>query len=256
MKKLLLIFVVGIVIIVGALVFGVSKLGPLIKTAVNTYGPKLTKTELSLGDVSISILSGKAELKDFFLGNPKGFTSSEAMKVGSIFIDIDEKSITSDTIVIHTIEVIAPAITYEKTRGADNFKTIMNNVSSASKQAGSQKDASSKEPSSGSGKKMIIEDFLLKQGTVTLATSLTGGTSIRARLPDITMKNIGGTGASPQQVAEEIFKAVYKEITSRAVTDSLNQGLKEFGKSLGTVGEDAKNQAEGLKETFKGVFGK
>ena len=94
MKKLLLIGGVVIVIIVGALVFGVSKLGPLIKTAVNTYGPKLTKTELSLGDVSISILSGKAELKDFFLGNPQGFTSSEAMKVGSIFIDIDEKSIT------------------------------------------------------------------------------------------------------------------------------------------------------------------
>ena len=70
------------------------------------------------------------------------------------------------------------------------------------------------------------------------------------------MKNIGGTGASPQQVAEEIFKAVYKEITSRSVTDSLNQGLKEFGKSLGTVGEDAKNQAEGIKETFKGLFGK
>ena len=132
MKKLLLIGVVGIVIIVGALVFGVSKLGPLIKTAVNTYGPKLTKTELSLGDVSISLLSGKAELKDFFLGNPKGFTSPEAMKVGSIFIDIDEKSITRDTIVIHTIEVIAPAITYEKMRGADNFKTIMNNISSAS----------------------------------------------------------------------------------------------------------------------------
>jgi len=256
MKKLLLIVGVVVVIIVGALVFGVSKLGPLIKTAVNTYGPKLTKTELSLGDVSVSILSGKAELKDFFLGNPKGFTSSEAMKVGSIFIDIDEKSITGDTIVIHTIEVIAPAITYEKTRGADNFKTIMNNVSSASKQPGSQKGASSKAPSSGAGKKMIIEDFLMKQGTVTLATSLTGGKSISARLPDITMKNIGGTGASPQQVAEEIFKAVYKEITSRAVTDSLNQGLKEFGKSLGTMGEDAKNQAGGIQETFKGLFGK
>ena len=49
MKKLLLIGGVIIVIIIVALVIGVSKLGPIIKNAVNTYGPKLTKTDVSLG---------------------------------------------------------------------------------------------------------------------------------------------------------------------------------------------------------------
>jgi uncharacterized protein involved in outer membrane biogenesis len=247
MKKLLVVGAVLIIIFVVVFALVVSRLGPIIKTAVNTYGSQLTKTELSVGDVDISLLSGKAELQDFFLGNPEGFISSEAMKVGSIFIDIDPKSITKNTIVIHTIEVLAPAITYEKGRRTDNFKAIMNNVSSAPEPAGTPKE------SSGPGKKIIIEDFVLKQGTVTLATSVKGAKSISTRLPDIHLKNIGGKGASPQQVSQEIFKALYKEITSSSVKDSLNQGLKELEKSLGTTGGDAKKQAGGV---LKGLFGK
>jgi len=255
MKKLLIIGAGLIVIIIIVLAIGLSKLGPVIKTAVNTYGPQLTKTELSLGDVSISLLSGKVELKDFLLGNPRGFTSPEALSVGKIFIDIDSKSITKDTIVIHTIEVLAPAITYERGRRTDNFKTIINNVNSYSGSADSKNATSPKEPSSEAGKKILIEDFILKQGTVTLATTLKGGKSISTRLPDIHLTNIGGAGqgASPQQVTQEIFKALYGEITSRAVTDTLNQELKALEKSLGTAGEDVKKQAGGV---LKGLFGK
>jgi len=250
MKKLLLIGAVLIVILLVVLAIGLSRLGPVIKTAVNTYGPGITKTELSLGDVDISLFSGKVKLQDFFLGNPQGFTSPEAMRVGSIFIDIDSKSITKDTIVIHTIEVLAPAITYERGRRTDNFKAIINNIESAPEPGTSAKETSGSEPSSGAGKKILIEDFILKQGTVTLATSLQGGKSISTRLPDIHLKNIGG---SPQQVTEEIFKALYKEITSGSVKETLNQGLKELEKSLGPVGEDAKKQAGGV---LKGLFGK
>jgi uncharacterized protein involved in outer membrane biogenesis len=253
MKKLLLIGAGLIVIVIIVLVIGLSKLGPVIKTAVNTYGPQLTKTELSVGDVGISLLSGKVELKDFLLGSPRGFTSPEAMNVGKIFIDIDPKSITKDTIVIHTIEVIAPSITYEKKRRTDNFKTIINNVNSYTGPSEPKQEAATKETSSEPGKKIRIEDFILKQGTVTLATTLKGGKSIKAQLPDIHLKNIGGKGASPQQVSQEIFKVLYKEITSRAVTDTLNKELKALEESLGVSGEDVKKQAGGI---LKGLFGK
>jgi hypothetical protein len=256
MKKLLIIVAILVVITVGVLIFGVSKLGPAIKYAVNTYGPGLTKTELSLGDVSISIFSGNAHLKNFLLGNPKGFTSSEAMKVGSIFIDIDPKSITGDTIVINTIEVIAPAITYEKARGTDNFQAIAKNVSSASGPAETEKGSAAQETDKGPGKQILIRDFILKQGTVTLASSLTGGKTITARLPDIHLKNIGGQGASPQKVFGEIFSDLQKQITSGSVRDALNQNLKELGTSLDTLEGEAKKQAGGIKDTFKGLFGK
>jgi hypothetical protein len=255
MKKLLIIGVLLIIVIAVVVVIGATKLGPIIKTAVNTYGPQLTKTELRVNDVTVSLLSGTAEITDFFLGNPRGFTSSEAMKVGSMYIDIDKKTITGDTIVINRIEVIAPAITYEKTRRTDNFQTIANNVRSASGTSAPGQD-SSKQEESGPGKKLLIKDFILKQGTVTLASSLAGGKTITARLPDIQLKNIGGQGASPQQVFGQILTVLQQQITSGSVQDALNQSLKELGTSLDSIKDDAKKQADDIKGTFKGLLGK
>ena len=63
MKKWVLIGIGLLVIVVIVLVVGISNLGPIIKKAVNTYGPKITKTEVRLGDVDVSLFSAKARLK-------------------------------------------------------------------------------------------------------------------------------------------------------------------------------------------------
>ena len=43
------------VVIIGVVVFGLSKIGPIVQSAVNTYGPGITKTEVRLGDVNVSL---------------------------------------------------------------------------------------------------------------------------------------------------------------------------------------------------------
>jgi len=118
---------IGIIIVV-VIVVGISNLGPMIKSAVNTYGPKITKTKLRLGDVGLSIFSAEAELKDFILGNPTGFKTTKAISVSKIYVNVNEKTFTEDTIIIDRIEVVAPDITYEKISGTDNFKTFLNNI--------------------------------------------------------------------------------------------------------------------------------
>jgi uncharacterized protein involved in outer membrane biogenesis len=268
MKKWILIGACAVlVIIVLIVVLGLSNLGPIIKTAVNTYGPNITKTEVRVGDVDISIFSAEAKLKDFFLGNPKGFKSPEAMKVGSIYANVDEKSLTGDTIVIDKIEVIRPNITYEKVRGTDNFQAILNNVKGSSKEAKTSKKESAKE---GEGKKLIIKNFIVKEGKVNLAVSV-GGTerTVTASLPDIHLKDLGGEkgGATPEEVFEEVFASLHKQITSPAVTDLLNKELKALGTNLDVLGGAATKQLESIKagekestksatDKLKGLFGK
>lgn len=264
MKKWILIGSGAIIIILIIVVFILlSNIGPIIKKAVNTYGPEFTKSEVSLRDVSVSILSAKAKLKDFYLGNPKGFKSPEAMKVGSILVDIDEKSITSDKIIIERIEVIKPEITYERTGSTDNFKTILNNVQQA---AGGQKTTGEKTTKSeGEQKKVIIRDFIIKEGKVNLAMGMLSGKQISAPLPDIHLQNIGEKqgGASPAEAFKEVFAALHSKITSPAVTDTLNKGLKEIGSSLDKLGsgtmEGAKSvteEAKSVTDKVKGIFGK
>jgi len=257
-----------IVVIIIVLVIGVSNLGPMIKNAVNTYGPEMTKTEVRLGDVGVSLLSAEAELKDFLLGNPEGFKSPQAMSVKSIHLNVDEKSLTKNTIIIDKIEVVAPEIIYEKIRGTDNFQTIMNNVKKA---IGA--DKTTKQPAEkgkkADGKKILIKNFIVRGGKVNLAMALLGENILNADLPDIHLKNVGQEtgGASPAEAFKEIFAALYSKITSPAVTDVFNKGLKKLTTDTQAMTEEAKKQLEDASESakeemkattdkLKGIFGK
>ena len=161
MKKWIFIGLGAVLVIMVAVVFfGISKLGSLVKLAVNTYGPDITQTELRIEDVGISLFSTEAELNRFFLGNPKGFKSPSAVKVGSIYIDVDKNTLTKETIIVKKVEVDAPEITYEKRGKSDNFKSILNNVKRNVPGSGSsQKKAEKKEP----GKQLIINDFIIRK---------------------------------------------------------------------------------------------
>ena len=243
-----------VVIIIILLVAGISNLGPIIKNAVNTYGHRMTKTEVRLGNVSISIFSGQAKLKDFYLGNPKGFKSPHAMNVGSIYMDVDEGSLIEDTIIIDKIEVVRPEISYEKKRGTDNFKTILNNLT---RTAATEKPSKKQSGKESRGKNILIRNFILRNGKVNLTMSTLSDKSISTTLPDIYLKDIGKEkgGASPAETFKEVFAALYKNITSPTVTDNLNRELKEMGLNTKTVGDNAK---KGLKEVtgkVKGLFG-
>jgi len=266
MKKWIYIGIVAIVVVVAIIIFGLSNLGPIIKRAVNSYGPEMTKTELHVDDVGVSIFSGEAKVKQFFLGNPAGFKTPSAMKIGSVLVNVDEKSLTSDTIVIDRIEVISPEITYEKMGEIDNFNTILKNIT---KSSNSEKSATKEPEKQGTGKKLIIRDFIVTQGKVNLELSVygIGDKQVSASLPDIHLKDIGKkeNGASPAEAFKEVFAALYGEITSPAVTDVLNQELSSMGVNLDSLGQDAikklgdtigkEKGLDDIGKKVKGMFG-
>jgi hypothetical protein len=258
-KKWIIIVAAVFVVVIGLVFFGISRIGPLIKVAVNTYGPQITRTEVRLGDVGVSIFSGEAKLKDFLLGNPKGFNAPQAMTVGSIYVKVDEKSLTKDTIVIDKIEVVRPEITYEKAGRTDNFQTILNNVKSA---AGPSTTAKKPVGEKGGGKKLLIRDFILKEGKVNLTMTGLAGKTVTASLPDIHLRDIGKSqgGTSPADAFKEVFAALHKEITSPSVTDALKKGLKDIGLSSEALGGEAGKAVESTggeaTKKLKGLFGK
>jgi uncharacterized protein involved in outer membrane biogenesis len=254
MKKWIFIGIgaIVVIVIVGVIV-GLSKLGPLVKMAVNTYGPKITGTELRVGDVGISIFSAEAKLKKFFLGNPQGFKSASAMEVGSIHVDVDEGSITKDTIIVNRVEVVGPEITYEKRGKTDNFQSILNNVQKNLPKGESTQKEPAKE---GPEKKLVINDLIIKNGKVHLAVATPGGMladqGIQADLPEIHLKDIGKKkgGESPAEVAKEIFAAIYGKINSPDVMGMLDDQLKKLG---GTSMADIEKTAEGASDVAAGA---
>ncbi len=251
MKKWILICLGFIIIVIAVILFlGLSNLGPIIKNAVNTYGPDITKTEVRLQGADISIFSAEVELRDFYLGNPKGFKSPKAMSVGSIRVNVDERTLTKETIIIDSIQVLAPEIVYEKVGNTDNFKAILNNVKKNAKMT--DKPAGERSEKQSGGKRLLIRDLIVKDGKVHLSVAMLGEEeSVSAVLPDIHIKDIGKEdgGASPAKVFERVLALLYEQITSSAVTDILNKELEGLlGTNLDELEGDVMEELETLKE--------
>jgi hypothetical protein len=256
MKKWLIIAITVLVVVIAVVVAGLSKLGPIIKTAVNTYGPKMTKTEVHIDEVSISVFSGQVKVKNFFLGNTAGFQSPYAMKVGSIYIDVDEKTLTDDTLIIDRIEIVRPEIMYEKVDKTDNFKAILNNMKST---MGADRPARERLERKTKEKKIVIKDFIVRNGKINLFIPHFAGKSVGASLPNIHLKNIGGEkdGAPAGEVFREVFAEFYKELQSPSVMSILIRELKTLGiQSIETVGEVTKKVLGGVTNNAKRLLGK
>ena len=250
MKKIVIIGGALIIILVILVVIGLSNLGPIIKTAVNKYGPQITKTEVTLKDVGISIFSAEATLKEFRVGNPKGFKSPYALSVGKVHVDVNEKSLTEDTIIIDKIEMVAPEIVYERGLKTDNFKALLNNVKGTAKE---EKASEKNSGESAGGKKIIIKDFLLSNAKLSLAVTMADVRSVDAKIPEIRLKDLGvkDGGIPPAEAFELILAALHKSVTSPGVSNALKESLKNIATDIEGAGKDIEKQAKAAAEDYK-----
>jgi len=245
MKKTLLItagVIAAALILAVALV--VTRLDSIITKAINTYGPGMTGTEIRIDDVRVSFLSGEATVTNFVLGNPKGYRSAHAAKAASISVDLEIGSLLTDTIVVKRIEVVQPDIIYEKRGGTDNFKTISRNAEQKAKETGLAGGQNGREKP---GKKLLIREFILKGGRVTLYTPDLPSGAASATIPDMHLRNVGGDGAEPSAVFSRILAALYDRLTMPIVVDSLNRSLLEARKT-------AEKGTRSLTDRIKGIF--
>ena len=241
-----------VVAIIGMIVLAVMNLGSIIKTATEKYGPQITKTEVKLGSADISVLSGSGKLEDFLLGNPKGFSMPNALTCDTIKVKVDTNSLTSDTIIIEEIYIDGPVVSYEKKGSTDNFKTILANIN---KTVASDKKAAKTEkaePSdTGSEKKVVINDFIVKNGKINIGGSLLntfGDKGVGIDLPDIHIKDIG---KDKETTPAEAFAIVLGEMTGD-VAGTVTQVGKQLTEQLGKAVEGVSDKAG---SALKGLFG-
>ena len=142
MKTLFKILAGLVVVVVIVLIVGVLNLDKGIKAVVEKVGPELTKSSVTLRDVDLSLTSGEGSLRGLVVGNPAGFATPTAFSLGDISLAVEPKSLTTDTIVINSIRIIAPEITYESGKGGTNLDQLQKNVEQA---LGSSSDSATSE---------------------------------------------------------------------------------------------------------------
>jgi hypothetical protein len=268
------ILAVVVIAIVGIFVYVYSNLDSIVKDAVEKYGPQYTGVAVKLDKVELSPENGQGKLSGLLIGNPKGYKTDAAFRLGSISMVIDIKSLTSDTIVIKSIAIDAPDVTYEFGEGGSNIDVIGKNVEKAAGGPGGggsapqQKpaDAGKKEPE----KKMIVESLVISNGKVSVSHPLLAGKKIGSGLPTIRLKDIGKDkkdGATPAEVVGKVMDALETQIASAVGASGVNNMLKDIGKGAegaikgvidgaGGGAKGVEDAAKGAGDTLKKMFGK
>lgn len=248
-KKILLI--TGAVILVLWLVLMLS-LGQIVKTAVNSAGPKLAGVPVHVKTVIVQPFLGVVRMKGLVIGNPAGFNTPSAMELNDFKLNIKMSSLFSKAIVIEEILIDAPQITYEKGLKSSNLSTLQDNLAPAKteKPAPKAEAAPAPEKKKGAAKKVIIEDFQLNGAKVNVTITALGGKKMTLPLPNIHMTDIGkgSGGANPAEVISEVFNSI-----SKAVIDAVASSGAVAGDALKNVGGAASDAAKGATDAAKGA---
>lgn len=269
MKKLIkivvgIVVVLVVVLVVVALVVG-ANLGGIVKAGMETVGPKVTKTTLTVDSVNVSLIGGSAGIKGLLLGNPDGYKAAQSISVGNAAVSLAPASVLSDKIVIHSIEVRAPEITFEGNPfGDNNLKKIMDNVNAmAGGGAAAQPGTNAPAPAAGNkpAKKLEVDDFVISGAKV--HANLTGviNKEVTLPLPDIHLTDLGkGNGGI---TAADLTQKVLSEITSATlktlVTYASNLGKDATGAATDLLQGSSNVATQGvnkLKQGLNGLFGK
>lgn len=244
--------VVTLFVVVAAGVFVVLQIfgGAVIKKTVNVAGPQILGVPVVLDEANLSIISGHAHLKGLRVGNPEGFKTDHLFEVGRLDVELDVRSLLSDTIRIRSIRVLDPSITYERGLLNSNLGALLDQLggeADAEAKPGEtppeQAAAPDKAAEKAGGAKVIIDEFRIEGARVRLSLTAAQGLAAPIPLPPIVLTDMGkeSEGASFTDVLRDVFKAVFGSVTSVLVGAGklVGEGAELVGEGVMAVGEGA-----------------
>jgi len=250
MKKLMIRAVIAVlVLLVVAVGLSIYFLGSIVKKGVETVGPQITGTEIKLDSATLSLLSGSGKLKGLLVGNPQGFKSPSAIKVGSVSVGVAPGSVLSGKVHVREVRVEAPEITFEGGLKGNNLGKLLDNVQAAT--GGSEKTATPE--SKAASRKLQVDDFVITGGRIDLSLDLSvlGGKSATVPLPEIHLTNLG---SGPDGItAGDLTAKVLKELLQAAIP-AAEKAVADLGKGATDLLKNAgKNPAESVKKATQGI---
>ncbi|HMX15492.1 MAG TPA: hypothetical protein PK375_01240 [Rhodocyclaceae bacterium] len=234
MKKLGIAAIVLGIVAVAAFFWLRGNLDSLVKDAIEKYGSEMAGVPVRVASVEIKPGNGIGVIRGLSVGNPAGFKTPHALKVGEVQLEIDVNTLVGEVVTIRRIVVVAPDVIYEKGETATNFDAIQKHVA----------EHSGPSKSSEGGKKLIVDLFAVRDAKAQASAAFMDGKTVAVSLPDITLHDIGRAkgGITPGELGQEITKAMKQRL---AASISFDQLLKSAGKGL-----------DKATEAVKGLFGK
>jgi hypothetical protein len=210
---------VVIALVVGLVIVAYFSLETVVKVAIEHVAPRVAGVDLKVADVQLSPTSGKGRLRGLEIGNPPGFSSARAAKLGEITVFVDPSTVMHEVIVIHEIVVDSPLINYERGAKTTNLDAIQSTIDAYVKRSGGASDGSTSPP--GDKRRFIVDRISIRNAKVTMTNPALKGQGITFDIPDVELRELGRAqnGISASQVANIVATQVISRIAQKVLTN-------------------------------------
>ena len=214
--------IVGIVVLLvaGALLWGIYSLDFIVKLAFEFYGPDVLGAPVKVQHVRISTKTGEGTLKGLEIGNPKGYSGAHALKVDEVRLSIDPATVTGKVIYIREIAIDAPLITYERGRDGSNLDAIQRNIAAYARKTPGEGDPKAAAPQD-DARRFVVERIAIRGAKVTMTNPVLKGQGITFDLPEVQMKDLGKRqdGLRASEIANLVARELIAKIGQRVLSN-------------------------------------
>jgi hypothetical protein len=262
MKKLILWFLILVVVLIALAAVAVHLyLDTAAKRTVESVGSDLMKVQVKLDLVNLSLLSGSGKIKGLVVANPEGYKTLTAISVGTTSVALQPASLLSEKIVIRSIAVEAPEVTFETDLTKNNLSQLLANLKEST--GGGKESTSTNQPTSPKeakpGKKLEIDSFVFTGGKVKVnVNTVAGGGATTVTLPEIRLKDLGknSDGITPAELTSLVLNelvAAATKVASAEVQDLAKKGAVILSNEAGKMATNAVDKVtHGLGDLLKG----
>ena len=258
-----------IILLVGAHLF----LGHIIKGSIQTVGPLVTGVPMSVKSVGISTLGDfGVSVKDLVIGNPQGYSSPHALKLGNFQLKVKTFSIFSGKIIVDKLLLEGVEVNFETSLIASNLTDINNNVTKYVPQPAKSDDGEKKEEKA--PPKLQVNAIDMSDITVRIVAKGANAAGVPIPMVPIHMKDLGTgpDGITPTALINEMFTKLITGITSLvasgagaiadgassaagAIADGASSAAGAVGDAAKSAGKSVEDAGKNLGKQFKGLFG-
>ena len=209
--------------VIGLFVLVYSSLDKIVEDAVVEYGRKYTGAPVTLNKLSMIPKTGNATLEGLFVGSPKDSDETKVLHVPFISVNMDLSNLKKQEILVNSIVIHNPEITYQPCRDLTNLKLIQNNVEKA------MLAEALLYANGGTGrlKTIAIKELVIKHARILLKNPQKNKFRTVSLLPVIKITNIG-TGKKGGSTPALIIKEILDKLEQHAVTLQHRNSLEEW----------------------------
>lgn len=212
-RKILILISVLVVAVATVMVFVITNINGIVKSAIEHYGSAVAKTSVRVSSVSIKLTEGSGTVEGLTVANPRGYSSPYVLSLGSIRVRVEPRTVPSGVVVIDEVRITAPQIVYEmndaRVSNVDVLKTNIESQGSAPKRSPGAKKAANSE------KRLCIKKLIIETARVDVRVAGLGEKPRFVTLKKIEIADIGGhAGATPEQATRQILSAIVGQVSN------------------------------------------